>query len=284
MSKEESRLWQQIRQSKNHWIRQYLKFRCEQGASAYQVAFRQRPFKVVWILSHMRSGSSLLTHILTTNPEIAGYGETHISYRSEEDFRKLMFKIYWNSREYRNIQDLANLSLHETYLLDKLLHPNKLANPDLLTSTNIHSILLIREPHRTLNSIRDLKPHLSEEEILKHYCERLEQLVNYAERIDSPSRALVVKHDQLLNQTQLVFQSLQSFLGTQAQFSEEYQILKTTGKKHVGDHKGNIMAGQIVRTQRQLKEIVSPEAIQAAQTVYNHCCDRLTQLATLISP
>jgi LPS sulfotransferase NodH len=39
-------------------------------------------YEFVHILSHMRSGSTLLAHLLASHPEIIGYGETHIRYRS----------------------------------------------------------------------------------------------------------------------------------------------------------------------------------------------------------
>ena len=282
MSQSSTSLRTHIRHWKNRGIQTYLNYRIRH-ADTYQIALRQRPYRVLWMLSHMRSGSSLLTHILNTNPDIAGYGETHISYGSAEDFKQLLLKVYWDSREYRNLADLAHLTLHETYVLDKLLHNTKLTNEDLLLSENIKIIFLIREPVRTLNSIRDLKPTWSEEKTLGYYCGRLQKLVAYAEKVDNPGRLLFMRHDQLLNETTAVFTSLQHFLGTQTGFTEEYQVLKTTGAKHVGDHRGNIKSGQIVRTPRQLKETVSLASIEQAQGVYQASCDRLAQLSTVIT-
>ncbi|MEO0986303.1 MAG: sulfotransferase family protein [Cyanobacteria bacterium J06639_14] len=271
------RLW------KNHWVKQYLHFRVYQNPDPYKIALRQRPYRVLWMLSHMRSGSSLLTHILSANSEVMGYGETHIRYESPQDFKRLMCKVYWEGQEYRNVGDLPKLTLQETYILDKLLHDNKLLDTDLLLSPNIHILFLIREPQRTLNSIRDLKPDWSEEKTLNHYCNRLKTLVSYAEKIDAPERSLLICNDQLINESPLVFKSLQKFLDTKTEFTEKYQILKTTGAKHVGDHRGKIMAGQIVRTQRELKQTVSPASIDQAQVVYQDCLQRLSQLSTAIN-
>lgn len=283
MSQSPLTLREHLRAWKNDSIQKYLNYRLYHHADPCRIAFRRRPYKVLWMLSHMRSGSSLLTHILNTNPDIAGYGETHIRYQTTEDFKKLLFKIYWQAQEYQNFADLQNLSLSETYVLDKLLHNNKLADLDLLGSPQITCIFLIREPKRTLNSIRDLKPAWSEEETLRYYCRRLEGLVAGAEKIDAPERSLLIQHDQLINQTALVFQSLQNFLGTQIGFSEEYQVLKTTGTKHVGDHRGNIRSGQIIRTQRPLKETVSFASVEQAQEVYENCRDRLLRLTVSVS-
>ncbi|MEL6384579.1 MAG: sulfotransferase family protein [Cyanobacteria bacterium J06626_18] len=269
----------QIRLWKNYWVKQYLHFRVYQNPDPYRITLRKRPVQILWMLSHMRSGSSLLTHILNANPEVMGYGETHIRYESSEDFKRLMCKVYWEGQEYRTLSDWQKLTLQETYILDKLLHNNKLLDPDLLSSENIHVLFLVREPQRTLNSIRDLKPDWTEAETLSHYCNRLKGLVTYAEKIDNPARSLLIRHDQLINESSQVFTALQTFLGTQAEFTEKYQLLKTTGAKHVGDHRGKIMAGQIVRTQRELKETVSQASVDQAQDVYQDCLQRLSQLS-----
>ncbi|MEM6434392.1 MAG: sulfotransferase [Cyanobacteria bacterium P01_D01_bin.115] len=272
----------QIRLWKNHWIKQYLNYRLAHNSDPLGIAFRKKPYRVLWILSHMRSGSSLLTHILNTNPAIAGYGESHISYKGLQDFKSLISRVYWSSQEYRNLRDLQKLSLHETYILDKLLHNNKLVDISLLQSDNVFVIFLVREPRRSLNSIRDLKPDWSEEKTLHHYCDRLKELVHYAESMSSSERALLLRHDQLIEHSPQVFEALQDFLGTEIGFSEKYQILKTTGAKHVGDSKGDIRAGQIMRTQRELKETISQEYVDQAQVVYQDCCDRLSKLASVI--
>lgn len=272
----------QVRSWKNHWVQQYLNFRVYQNPDPYKIALRKKPYQILWILSHMRSGSSLLTHILSANPEIIGYGETHIRYESPEDFKQLMRKVYWESQEYRNLGDLQKLSLQETYVLDKLLHNNKLLDINLLSSPNIQVLFLVREPHRSLNSIRDLKPDWSEEKTVAHYCDRLKTLVTYAEKLGSPERSLLVQNSQLINESPRVFEALQNFLATKAPFTEKYQILKTTGAKHVGDHRGKIMAGQIVRTQRKLEQTVSQAAIEEAQVVYQDCMESLSRLSTVI--
>ncbi|MBE7384217.1 MAG: sulfotransferase family protein [Leptolyngbya sp. SIO1E4] len=272
----------QIRLWKNHWVKQYLHYRVYQASDPYKIALRKRPYRVLWILSHMRSGSSLLTHILNANPEIIGYGETHIGYQSAQDFKQLMCKVYWQAQEYRNLGDLQKLALQEKYILDKLLHDNKLLDPSLLLSENIHIIFLVREPNRSLVSIRDLKPHWSEEETLAYYCNRLKTLVTYAHKMGDHKKALLIRHDQLIENSPLVFESLQKFLETDTGFSEKYQILKMTGSKHVGDHRGKIMAGQIIRTQRELKQTISQPAIDEAQSVYQDCCKQLSQLSSVL--
>ncbi|MDY7013544.1 MAG: sulfotransferase family protein, partial [Cyanobacteriota bacterium] len=82
-----------LRDIKNEIIRKYFEYRIQTPHDPYRILFRLQPYRVLFILSHMRSGSSLLTHILNSNPEIIGYGETHLQYSSEADFKRLMLKV-----------------------------------------------------------------------------------------------------------------------------------------------------------------------------------------------
>ncbi len=162
----------------------------------------------------MRSGSSLLSSILCSNPEILGYGETHTQYYSEFDLKKLMFKVYWKGQDYRNWRDLKKMRMDHKYILDKVLHNNKIIDENLLTSERLYSIFIIREPKRTIPSIPDLKPHWSEEEALNYYLNRLLSLERYSKLINNKERSLLIRHDQLINDTELVFKALKNFLGT----------------------------------------------------------------------
>jgi hypothetical protein len=50
-----------------------------------RVASLLAPRKSLFVLGHMRSYSSLLCHILGSHPQIDGYCETHIKYRTRFD-------------------------------------------------------------------------------------------------------------------------------------------------------------------------------------------------------
>lgn len=271
-----------IRLFKNDLIQTYYNFRINTIEDPYKIRLRIKPYRILFIISHMRSGSSLLTHILNSNSEILGYGETHIQYSSESDFKKLMTRLYWYGQEFRNLNHLKNLKMNHKYVLDKVLHNNKFLDEEFLISENIYSIFLIREPQRTLNSIMELKPHWSQEKTLNYYCERLSKLENYAEKINNKERSLLITHDQLLNHTNSVFKSLKNFLVTEEGFSEEYQILKTTGMRDVGDHKGSIKAGHIVRTPRKLENKIAQDLVEKARESFNHCSTTLSQYCSTV--
>jgi hypothetical protein len=245
----------------------YFQLRIDTTKDPYKILFRPQPYQVLFILSHMRSGSSLLTHILNSNPEIIGFGETHLIYENERDFKTLMFKLYWRFKD---------LNMNHRYILDKVLHDQKFLDTSFLQSEALKTIFLLREPQRTLPSILDIKPHHNEEQALEYYVHRLAGLEGYAKLINSQEKSLFITHHQLLNQTQLVFTNLQNHLGTKTGFSEEYQVLKTTGTRGIGDSSENIKAGKIIKKDRKLDIEISDRVLAQAQKAYDRCYETLS--------
>lgn len=271
-----------LRLLKNNLIHQYYHHRIYQHKNAYKVLFKKNTYKVIFVLSHMRSGSSLLTHILISNPEIKGYGETHIRYSSETDLKQLMFKNYFHSQTFTNIQDLEKLSMNHTYILDKLLHDNKLLNENLLQSENFYFIFLIREAQRSLVSMLDHKPHWTEKDAIQYYNQRLSTLTRYAQIINNKNKSLLITYNQLINETDAVLTALQTFLNTQTKFAENYQVLNTTGMRNVGDFKENIRSGKIIRKQRKLDISISSDLLEKEIKKFNTCHEKLSQFCQTI--
>jgi len=248
---------------KDPLIRTYFHLRIDGTDDPYRIRWRSRPYRPLLILGHMRSGSSLLVHLLNSNPEILGYGETHITYTEAADFKQLLHRVYAHRHDYRMAQ---------TYIFDKLLHDQKLANDDLLREPLTRAIFLLREPARSLASMLEIKSHWQASDALDYYTHRLQTLRHYAD-ILGRDRSVLVEYEQLLSDSAAVFALLQNFLGTQAGFSEEYQVTHTTGMRGVGDSSANIKAGRIVRKERQLSRAdeITAEQREQAERSYQHC-------------
>lgn len=257
-----------IRTFKDNLIQNYFHWRIDTLNEPYQILFKKEPYRVLFILSHMRSGSSLLTHILTSNPEIIGYGETHLNYASEFDFKRLIYKVYWQRRDYK---------MEQRYVLDKVLHDNKFLNESFLNSQNLYNIFLLREPQRSLVSILDLKPHWNEEQAYDYYVKRLATLERYAKLINSKERTLLLDYDQLLENTDAVFKALQNLLGTKTEFSEQYQVFKTTGMRGIGDFSENLKSGRIIRKPRQLETKIAQDLVDRGIKSFKECSMTLAQ-------
>ncbi len=273
-----------IRAFKNNFIKTYFHNRIYLSNKFNKILLRKKPYKFIFILSHMRSGSSLLTHILVSNHAVIGFGESHTKYNSQADFNKLMMKVYYQYQEFSQFPEhLSRLKMNETYVLDKILHNQKIVNEKLIDLASIAVIFLVREPERTLASLLDLKPHWKQNNAFDYYNDRLNKLVKYAEQINDPQRSLFLTHEQMLNQTESALNKLQQFLGTEQPFSEEYELTRSTGQKHVGDPKGNIKAGKIIREKRKLNHQIDENLLTESRHNYQECCQKLTQLCSSIT-
>ena len=261
-------LIQSLRDYKNQLVNDYYNFRISTPQNPYTIALRGNPYKILFILSHMRSGSSLLTHLLTTNPEIIGFGESHIEYYSEQDLKALLLKVYRDTRQLR---------LDHKYVLDKLLHDKKLIDETILFSEQVRAIFLIREPKRALASILTLKPHWNENQAIEYYSTRLETLEKYAKLINNKKRSLFITHEEILNNTQSVFKAMQDFLEVKQPFSEEYQVLSMTGTRGIGDSSENIKAGRIVRNNKTSETSISSEIIEQGLQSFSQCSTTLSE-------
>lgn len=267
-----------IQQLKNKFIKQYFQVRINGNREPFKVQFRHHPYKILFILSHMRSGSSLLTHILISNPQIIGFGESHLRYESELDFKSLMMRVYWQNREFSKIPEhLPQFRMNHQYILDKVLHDNKFLKDDFLQSKQVYSIFLLREPYRTIPSLLDLKPHWNQNNAYEYYVQRLLTLQKYAAQIADDKRTFFLTYNQILDNTNSCLSALQNFLNLKENLSEEYQILNTTGKKNIGDYKGNIKAGKIVRNPRKIDIEIDQEILEKANSYYQKSVSNLAQ-------
>ena len=101
--------------------------------------------KTLFLLGHMRSYSSVLSHILGSHPQISGYCETHTKYRTWFD----LWKLRWRVRK------LTGEALRGDYVLDKVLHDYPMAR-SILDSSSTRAIVLIRRPRETVRSIIEM--------------------------------------------------------------------------------------------------------------------------------
>jgi hypothetical protein len=201
----------------------------------------------LFILGHMRSGSTLLSHLLCSSDDILGFGECHNNYRRRSDLAKLLMSV-------RSHTDQNPLKYR--YVLDKIVGTQHTMSASVLTDRRTRYVFLVREPLASLASIVAMRRHFHPDETaeqvlafaIQHYTERLGQLLQSSETIDDPERCLLVTHQQVLNETPTTFKAFESFLELSAPLREEYDITPTTGQPGIGDPFGNIRLGKINRS------------------------------------
>lgn len=237
----------------------------------YRLFFHgSRSYQFIFILSHMRSGSSLLTKIVSDNPEVNGYGETYLPYLTPRDYGSSIGKILFvNKRSKKNG--------HGPYILDKLLFDYllPLENIDLLLAKKVRVIFLIREPEESIASMINIMK-MTAENSYKYYMDRLDMLERYCKIITTNSPAVLVTYKQILYQTGAVFKLLEDYLNLSVPLQETYKL--TTRSDYAGDPSSNLASGRILRdTPKQEYKQFPKEWLERAQSRYIHCYQTLSQ-------
>jgi hypothetical protein len=217
------------------------------------------PLPVVFIIGHMRCGSTLLMHLLLTNPSVIGCGERNAPYRSAWDLDGLEIAARIAQRApFRRVR----------YVIDQINHDRFTPNLELLRDERLRFIFLIRNPGETIRSIVNLTDWTTERSV-DYYSRRLRSIADYASSMARPSAAMALTYDGLLANTSAVLRRLEAFLGLDEQLSEKYTIQSFTGLR--GDPSPNIRAGRILRDRVTLHVEIPDCELDRARHAYEAC-------------
>lgn len=238
-------------------LRQYA----SQIKSVAELYYRQtRGVRFLFVVGHMRSGSSLLMHVLNSHPSILGYGETHRRYHGVADLVHLE----------REVLEKLHVSRGGTpsyrYVADKILH-NYVLDEDVLGVRSLKMLVSVRSPERSLPSILDLglAEIETEAQALAYYVGSLDRIERW---IKQYGRAvLVVDYDNLVGDGRTLT-DITRYLQVEDRLSHEYDTTPCTGRSGVGDPGGNIQKGRIVRPQTIYQSTVRPDTLSKAWARY----------------
>lgn len=196
----------------------------------------------ILLLSHMRSHSTLLAHILGSHSEIDGYTELHQRYESPIDLRAMT----------RRIEEHTGAPRRGRYALDKILHNDGIVDPGILRRHDVKAVFLLRNARDTLPSILrasvsgdKVAPAGTPEIATMHYVTRLKGLDRESE--SAGASAAFVEAERLIADTDTVLAELTRYLGLATPLSPVYSLFKHTGERGLGDPGKNILAGRVLR-------------------------------------
>jgi hypothetical protein len=227
---------------------------------------KKKPQSTLFILSHMRSYSSVLSHVLGSHPQIDGYCETHLRYRFSFDLLRLKWRV----------RKLTGEPLRGRYVLDKILHNYPVAAA-ILENPRTRAIILLRQPVDVVQSIVHMGRHLDLNEqnsnaanATHYYVERLSQLTRLARAFGK--RAAFVESEALVSRTDDTLAFLQQFLGLDSPLERRYRSFSKTGKPGYGDPSEMIHSGEIGRRSHERPTYSIPTALIAeAVTAHSEC-------------
>ena len=200
----------------------------------------------IFIFSHKRARTTLLSHLLGSHDDICGYRELHCSYLNKLDLLKSRAALFQDKQSFINAK----------YLLDKVLHNEWEFEESLFENKPIKYIFVLRKPERSMLSM--VRRHLTNNDIstisiqYDYYLSRLIQLGKYWQSLKG--QKLYIDSDQLIQNSGQSLPQLSDFLGLSYLLNEHYNIFSDTGKAGMGDMSENISSGKIISNEKPLTE------------------------------
>ena len=245
--------------------------------------------RYVFVLAHMRSGSTLLTHLLANNPNFVQAGESFLTYNTPGDLQKLVIEV---------CRRLRKLHLSASYVIDQVNHP--FVADEVLNSTLIYKcFILVRSPESAIKSLIAHQAILANLPIktpafllrasaktdstaewdmstikkaaIDYYVNRLGELAKCGALLGP--RAMLVEYNNLVDFPERTLAAISEFLGATQHFDVNYTPTRITGKGF-GDASRNIFVGRIIRTEPHNVEI-SAEDLAHVSAAYQDCLQRL---------
>jgi hypothetical protein len=153
-------------------------------------------------------------------------------------------------------------------VLDKVLHNYPLAS-SILRSPNTLSIVLVRRPVPTVQSIVNMGLHYSDiawyrdlDAVTRYYEERVAALVRLADELRG--RVMFLEAETLLSRTGDVLQSTGRFLQLSEPLQSDYKRFAHTGEGGFGDPSEAITTGRVTNAAREPRTpVMLPVALTA---------------------
>lgn len=200
--------------------------------------------KNLLLLSHMRSGSSLISHILGSHPQIAGYSERHKAYRDTLDVLLARAEILGDS-------EISTQTDKPLYIFDKVLHNTIPLCSRVLNNQRTTILVSVREPLSTLAScsrLAELDPDMAcfAEPLYAadYYVQRLAFLNKQLLLLRTPP--VVLFSEALFLEPAPTLEVLTKALGLTAPLTSEYKKFRYTGRPGFGDSGNAIRTGKVI--------------------------------------
>ena len=220
--------------------------------------------KYLFVISHMRSRSTVLSHILGNNPAICGYKELHFSYKDRLSLINMQIAL---------VKDLK-CSLSNKFLFDKILH-NSTISDEVLKIAQPKIIFLLRKPEETLKSIINMGLKTGEDiyidpvKVTDYYCTRLRQMEQFMSRIEK--EYLFIESGDLIENSNQTLNEITNWLNLKEPLKKTYNTFRDTGVMGSGDPLENIKTGLLQPTPSYPEIIVPEHLLSRADEAYNTC-------------
>lgn len=230
----------------------------------------------IFILAHMRCGSTALSNILCSRDDVSGYGEAHIRY----DGRGALGRLALNQRRRGGWKPGAR------FLFDKVLHSRHDSAPPT-AFFGARAIFMLREPEPAIRSITKLFADLGRDEYRTHeqagayYAERTEALAIMWDRFPQ-DRRIGLTHAGLLANPERALARISDVLGFAPPLANSYRSPDASRHGGGGDPmesgKHSRIEPALLRPAGPLEELgLSPGLAARALNSYERLRDRFAE-------
>lgn len=185
--------------------------------------------RCVFVLAHMRCGSTALSNVLCSRPDMSGYGEAHVRYDGPGALGRLVV----------NQARRGGWTPGATHLFDKVLHSRHDRDPDP-RFFEARAIFVARHPGPTIRSIRRLfdalggDEYATDEAAARYYIERLGALARLWRGFPA-GRRVGVLHSELLADPDAALARVTAHLGFDPPLENRYTSLAASRRGGGGD-------------------------------------------------
>ena len=214
-------------------------------------------YQHIFLLSHMRANTSLISHILGSHNDISGYYEMHLSYVTENDLLK-------QEEELSNKKAGHDIITSSTkYLFDKLLHNDYELVLENLSAKKIKILVSVRPAEQTIKSIINLfrnknngHPYADPEQAVNYYIERIIALAKFCTK--HPYKYYYYDADLIRTRPKETLARIQHWLSLKTPLTDQYRIFSLTGQAGAGDSSDNMKKGRIIQSRTDYEDIKIP--------------------------
>ena len=241
----------------NRW-RHRVRFGCFLAGSMVS----RRKYEFLFVLSHMRSGSTLLSHLLYSHKEIGGFGEAHQWYVSPRCLMRLTYQI---RRQTGPIKPTTR------YLMDKILHNRYTVYIHLAETESIRFIVLLRDPCQSISSMLRFEnleccplTGRSRRDLEAYYCARVYDICDFVSRLGGRANCLFTSYKDIVGRSEQTLNRMSRFLDLNSPLQTHYEVGPMTGQPVIGDSSPQIFSGRILPPDRTTAPCVEKNDIPRA--------------------
>ncbi|WP_231568209.1 sulfotransferase family protein [Novosphingobium malaysiense] len=238
--------------------------------SARQYRYRN----CLFVLAHMRCGSTALSNILCSRPDVSGYGETHVRH----DGRAALGQLALNQLRRGGRKPQAD------YLFDKVLHSryDLEAPPEFF---HARAVFMVRRPGDAIRSIVKLfrrvgkNEYRTQEAAAAYYVERLAALETLWRRFP-PDRRIGLTHKALLRDPARQLAAISARLKLVPPLVNRYDSPPASRQGGGGDP---LTSGRYARIEPRLHDPHADAPLEIPPELAAQCEDRYLRLCDLYS-